>query len=474
MTFLSLFPPHSSPHPSVTISHVCRRWRNIALELPLLWTQIEVSNRPHTEAFISRARDCALDVSLTSHVGNSASYQELASSDEVGERFLRPIVDTLALCKENEWKALRLHLRINPSIPIALAWAVIPASCGKTFREIIINIACSDGQPTQEEYWEDIKGGIDLRDVPFTSLTLKMESADLCRVHAPWNRLTDLTVGPPTDLIPFEPAEVLDILAVTPHLISLAVTFRSPDSPFPFLDDMISLLPSNRKISLEALKYLTVLTDQQTLDFTSALILPVLTRLIARPNGNLVLEERTSGGIVDIVRRCGSHLVDLSLDYQLLTQSALECVLQHLPMVQSLILTTGDRGVEISNSQGVDRDQIRATLDPLLEKFISSDGALPGACLCPRLTNVIWGMSECTDNIRGGLVELIRKRREDERVGGRVARLESITVGFDKESPCRLEAVTEDLTHLGIDTRRVELKVRGHHRESRIVSYEVL
>lgn len=35
---------------------------------------------------------------------------------------------------------------------------------------------------------------------------------------------------------------------------------------------------------------------------------------------------------------------------------------------------------------------------------------------------------------------------------------------FDKESPGQLEAVTEDLTRLGIDARRVELKVRGHRR----------
>ncbi|TEB32058.1 hypothetical protein FA13DRAFT_1628632, partial [Coprinellus micaceus] len=42
MTFLSLFPPHSSPHPAVTISHVCRAWRSLALEMPLLWTQISI------------------------------------------------------------------------------------------------------------------------------------------------------------------------------------------------------------------------------------------------------------------------------------------------------------------------------------------------------------------------------------------------------------------------------------------------
>ncbi|KAI0044403.1 hypothetical protein FA95DRAFT_1562273 [Auriscalpium vulgare] len=51
----------------VLVSHVCRRWRDIALQTPTLWTSIDFSEGPPFEksrAYIERSKECLLDIEL--------------------------------------------------------------------------------------------------------------------------------------------------------------------------------------------------------------------------------------------------------------------------------------------------------------------------------------------------------------------------------------------------------------------------
>lgn len=55
-------PPSSSN--LVAATHVCRRWRTIALDCPVLWTSIVGANLHKTETFVHRSRDMLLDIHL--------------------------------------------------------------------------------------------------------------------------------------------------------------------------------------------------------------------------------------------------------------------------------------------------------------------------------------------------------------------------------------------------------------------------
>ncbi|KAI0051988.1 hypothetical protein FA95DRAFT_1451575, partial [Auriscalpium vulgare] len=47
----------------IAITHVCRRWRQVAIGYPLLWTNIDFSyGRAWTQAFLSRARSAPLSI----------------------------------------------------------------------------------------------------------------------------------------------------------------------------------------------------------------------------------------------------------------------------------------------------------------------------------------------------------------------------------------------------------------------------
>ena len=57
-------PKRVHEHPRhIVITHVCRQWREIALEYPLLWTRVENPNSAEFAlACMERSQDCALDV----------------------------------------------------------------------------------------------------------------------------------------------------------------------------------------------------------------------------------------------------------------------------------------------------------------------------------------------------------------------------------------------------------------------------
>jgi hypothetical protein len=52
------------PHEEVVFSHVCQRWRGVAVATPLLWTTIESSARGSREAYLERSKAAPIDVFL--------------------------------------------------------------------------------------------------------------------------------------------------------------------------------------------------------------------------------------------------------------------------------------------------------------------------------------------------------------------------------------------------------------------------
>src|ERR1700761_2885163 len=51
----------------VTISHVCRHWRTVAIKTPMLWTSIDFSDGPPFEkskTWIERSKDCDIDICI--------------------------------------------------------------------------------------------------------------------------------------------------------------------------------------------------------------------------------------------------------------------------------------------------------------------------------------------------------------------------------------------------------------------------
>ncbi|KAI0659179.1 hypothetical protein C8Q70DRAFT_986130 [Cubamyces menziesii] len=57
---------HQFPiHPLITITHVCKRWRDVALGTPTLWACIDDERPAQLEAFLARSRDVPISMHLT-------------------------------------------------------------------------------------------------------------------------------------------------------------------------------------------------------------------------------------------------------------------------------------------------------------------------------------------------------------------------------------------------------------------------
>ncbi|GJE88384.1 F-box protein [Phanerochaete sordida] len=67
------------PHRWIVVTHVCKRWRDIAVNCPSLWTRVIVGRAERVDAFLNRAKDCTLTLEAFERTFNSSK----ASSMEI-------------------------------------------------------------------------------------------------------------------------------------------------------------------------------------------------------------------------------------------------------------------------------------------------------------------------------------------------------------------------------------------------------
>lgn len=78
-SFFRSYMPKKGHHGWVIITHVCHRWRVLALSAPLLWTDIKINRQSLTIAFLARSQQAPLSiqcrVSSTDAMKNTRKYQ---------------------------------------------------------------------------------------------------------------------------------------------------------------------------------------------------------------------------------------------------------------------------------------------------------------------------------------------------------------------------------------------------------------
>ncbi|TFK21600.1 hypothetical protein FA15DRAFT_645343 [Coprinopsis marcescibilis] len=68
------------------ISHVCRYWRNVALECPKIWSVIDVTSARVTQAFLERSKQTDLSLNVWKRVGTFPSEIEALLRDVLGKQ----------------------------------------------------------------------------------------------------------------------------------------------------------------------------------------------------------------------------------------------------------------------------------------------------------------------------------------------------------------------------------------------------
>jgi hypothetical protein len=193
-------------------------------------------------------------------------------------------------------------------------------------------------------------------------------------------------------------------------------------------------------------------------EFACALELPNLTCFSAKEIRHVYPGDEGVLSVAVLFQQCRKRLVDVALHYQSLTASALLDVLQNIPNVEKLQLTTHDGAVRIPPLAGGfdSRDKEMAILEPILHRFapdaVDSQASFP----FPNLRELVVVLRDLTDGVRRDLTSLLRARRSVGRAG--VQWLEQLTVGVDEEAS--LDAFRGELERCGVEVRGVTLKSR--------------
>ncbi|KAJ2924393.1 hypothetical protein H1R20_g12701, partial [Candolleomyces eurysporus] len=440
----------SAHHPVVIISHVCQRWRTVALSTKLLWhhLHIQIPSYPYssnfrdtwkgkvaklvemTQIWISRSDDCHLSVEITEQNHIQPGLESGAFVSECTD--FRELVDVL-FSSSSRWKDLELWLFFPraqfPDFPTTRLLVVPPQPTpALTNVKLNYNVDESEQESPLSQHLiasPNIFSAPTLRSLEIGPQVL---THGIKRMPVVWSNLEHLVFdGYPADsLHPFDAVEALALLKECTNLVTCYFS----------LERDVIIPASHAPITLRKLRELVILPNTSHLPkgFAQSLILPSLRKLeVDTGYGECTPRERHESGLFEFCERFGSTLEDVSFCYKALTQAALHCCLQRLPNVTSLGLISWNR-IKIVGNGRVAASLNRDTFIHLTPQFNAAGTAITQLPLCSRIA-VFQFQADRGELAEDAFTDFIVARRreihEDPSEGDRkVTRLRKVDCGY--------------------------------------------
>ncbi|CAL1710422.1 unnamed protein product [Somion occarium] len=295
---------------NLKLSAVCRRWRGVALDSQLLWTEIDISNLVRAAAFLERSGTAPVDTYL------DGGFYGTGGGDPSR-------VDGFGL-----WETLSPHAYHITSLYIEVPFTQMQAlleSLDCAFNSLVnLRLLCPIEKGENRDSFQTI---------PYNPPSISaVQELDLYKVIVPWNSLAyaglrdlDLRyqVSSPANAPTMD--QFLNVLQRSPDLEFLRLAFAGP-----MLDSSFTTYPEpQRKVELRSLKSLTLYNHPLDIGHLLAhLDLPVSTCI----NIHAILSSSTT--ICDLFPRgCTLPIFDeitgISLGY---TKSYIECPWEDLSL----------------------------------------------------------------------------------------------------------------------------------------------
>lgn len=168
-----------------TMSHVCRRWRNIALDAPSLWKDIDFSDKPPfewTKEYIRRAKNVPLSITLR-HETTYASWYCITLGPRRIELTEIPLILDIILPHVARWGSFQL-ISYDPRVINDTLTALDTAGEAKELTALTLHFYIDDQQAlTIRDHKEDMHS----RYVPFGGVAPKLKRLELSRVNVDWS-----------------------------------------------------------------------------------------------------------------------------------------------------------------------------------------------------------------------------------------------------------------------------------------------
>ncbi|KAH9915781.1 uncharacterized protein BXZ73DRAFT_54144 [Epithele typhae] len=255
----------------VTATHVCRRWRLIALDDSSLWTGVNVvATRKHEHqavAFIERSANRLIDVKFFGFMGllnvlrmalgfRRASRAHRIRSFVVGHRD-ENVVPTLMWTIAGSWYATHLH-----TLHILGTDSILDPEMER-FASVVSGMEAFDCVPAEDLEWTPTPA---LRSLRLHGYHLNWKS----RVY---RNLTELELRTP-DAYPISQKRLLEILKACPDLERLHLLLADPDEPFVETGDFIWDVSLPKLVKLD----LHMISPGSVAKILEHLVLPPTTR----------------------------------------------------------------------------------------------------------------------------------------------------------------------------------------------------
>ncbi|KAJ3528839.1 hypothetical protein NMY22_g9249 [Coprinellus aureogranulatus] len=446
--------PHSSTHTAVTLSHVSRNWRRVALNMPRMWTALNLSIRlsdAHAEEHYAETLRLRMDavserssqhpLSLSVEVHDSIPKKDSARATRL-TALLNSVMESLGRM-EKRWRSIRMHLRLSSAFPFPLLLLrTVTMLCAEDTEALELDVACVGWSFIPNAGWDLIAtrdGVLPFATKSLTSLTIRMARTDIRRINVDYCRLTSLDFGSPATHIEFTAEDALVILHQTPNLVDCTILMKQQH----IMTNGNHLV---EPISLSKLQSLTLIGEQPPMAFAVALDLPSLTHLFMSKSLSPPREADNSA-IVEWTRRYGTQLIEVAIAYPSLAPSALTTALENLPNLTTL-------QVSMHSCEG---STPLVTTQTLIQRLTSTFDGFREECLCPKLQKLVCNFGEGVPrSIIEEVLDLIRSRRGFSRwANGPVRWLEHAAMTF---RDVVLEDLYNSLKLRGVDTTGVQFQ----------------
>ncbi|EPT05221.1 hypothetical protein FOMPIDRAFT_1111746 [Fomitopsis schrenkii] len=162
----------------VTVSHVCKLWRDVAISTPALWSTLEFSRgppSPESAVYLERSKGAPLDIAIDITNDDCEDYvDDFEDDDPSGAKGLEQILDLII---PHVWHWRSLELMVSDYLPMHSALTRMGACAGAPLLEVL-----------QLYHYEDSEDGAEA----FAPAKHKQQDFVLFHGHAP--RLTHVAL----------------------------------------------------------------------------------------------------------------------------------------------------------------------------------------------------------------------------------------------------------------------------------------
>ncbi|KAJ2930329.1 hypothetical protein H1R20_g6784, partial [Candolleomyces eurysporus] len=496
--------PHNSPsrrltrlsavHPALVVSHVCQRWRQLSFNTPLLWSIIDIGvpkppdSREYrlddamahwqwqmqvifemTEFWISRSASCPLTLSFSGGLTFPRPTGLTEETISAGQQKLSCIIDVLCGVSDR-WKSVYLSVELGDDDSGVARFFRIPPDSTPLLENLSVSVFLTSPifmtEPSKKEFVLDQTMGGRLVKAPcLRRLAVGCLWTSPLSLPINWANITEISFGPPA--YQSDPSFPLSLLTICTNLTRCSIYFQAPRLVQP--NGNHAIIPASPTTAvapppspswstrrLTRLRTLEVRGSEPPPWFATHFDLPSLRELSLLCFSPHPVIEQTESGVIELIRRFGDGLTDLTIDSWCLSESRLMQVLEWLPNVTSLKLVRVVRYQP--QTQAVNLDPVLDKLTPRYEydhegEYDDAGGSgVHGAFYCPKLEKFGCRINHSVGFSEEALVRFIASRRSSRSSTGSrpyVSRLSSVVLAFPSRKPSK--TIREGLEELGVD-----------------------